>query len=144
MRANRWLLLLLGGTLVGAGSGLYDKVLLQSMNIAPTTLQFWFATYNMVLQTPLVAAVWWPRRSLDPFRWRGSVVAVGAFLVLADQLYFRSLASDGALVSVVTLVRRSNVLVSFALGGWLFRERLLARKAIGLIVIAIGLIVLHL
>lgn len=142
-RANRWLWVLLAGTLVGAASGLYDKVLLQRMMLPPVTLQFWFTTYNLLLQTLVVAALWWPRRSIQRFEWRRSVLLVGALLVIADQLYFRALASPGALLSVISLVRRSNVLVSFALGGWLFREQLLARKATGLALIALGLVVLH-
>lgn len=142
-RANGWFWVLLAGTLVGAGSGLYDKVLLQRMLLAPVTLQFWFTTYNLLLQTLVVAAIWWPRRSVQKFEWRGSVFLVGALLVLADQLYFRALASEGALLSVISMVRRSSVLVSFAIGGWLFREQLLARKATGLALIALGLVVLH-
>jgi transporter family protein len=142
-RANGWFWVLLAGTLVGAGSGLYDKVLLQRMMLAPMTLQFWFTTYNLLLQTFVVAAIWWPRRSIQTFEWRPSVLLVGALLVIADQLYFRALASEGALLSIISLVRRSNVLVSFAIGGWLFREQLLARKATGLALIALGLVVLH-
>ena len=142
-RANGWFWVLLAGTLVGAGSGLYDKVLLQRMMIAPVTLQFWFTTYNLLLQTLVVATIWWPRRLNQKFAWRRSVFLVGALLVIADQLYFRALASQGALLSIISLVRRSNVLVSFVIGGWLFREQLLARKATGLALIALGLVVLH-
>jgi bacterial/archaeal transporter family protein len=143
-RANGWFWVLLAGTLVGAGSGLYDKVLLQGMGLAPVTLQFWFTTYNLLIQTVVVGVMWWPRRSIQKFEWRRSVFLVGALLVLADQLYFRALASQGALLSIISLVRRSNVLVSFAIGSWLFREQLLARKATGLALIALGLVVLHL
>lgn len=142
-RANRWLWVLLAGTLVGAGSGIYDKVLLQHLMLAPVTLQFWFTTYNLLLQTLVVGAMWWPRRSTHKFEWRRSVFLVGALLVLADQLYFRALASEGALLSIISLLRRSNVLVSFAIGGLLFREQLLAHKATGLVLIALGLVVLH-
>lgn len=142
-RANAWFWVLMAGTLVGAGSGLYDKVLLQRMMLDPLTLQFWFTTYNLLLQTLVVASIWWPRRSVQKFAWRRSVFLVGALLVLADQLYFRALASEGALLSIISLVRRSNVLVSFAIGGWLFREQLLARKATGLALVALGLVVLH-
>lgn len=143
LRANPWIWMLLGGTLLGAGSGLYDKLLLQRMKLEPMTLQFWFSTYNVLLQTLLVAAVWWPRRAFQRFQWRATMFWVGALLVLADQLYFRALAGADALVSVVSLVRRSNVVVSFSLGGWLFSERLLVRKAIGLALILVGLFVLR-
>lgn len=140
---NPWIWALFLGTLLGAVSGLYDKHLLQSARIPPSALQLWFTLDNALLQLGLVAVLWWPQRARStPFQWRPSVVAVGFLLVLADAVYFRALAAPGALVSVVAMVRRSNVVVSFALGSIVFREQNRARKLLPLAGIVLGLLLL--
>jgi transporter family protein len=144
VEVNRWLMLMLAGTALGAVSGLYDKLLLQRMKIAPSTLQFWFTSDALLLQTLLVALAWWPRRRrYTPFTWRPAMLGVGGLLLLADQAYFRALASEGALVSVISSIRRSSVLISFTVGGLLFHERRLGRKATALSAIALGLLFLQ-
>lgn len=136
---NPWIWALFAGTLLGSLSGLYDKHLLQSAHVPPASLQLWFTLYNAALQ----AVLWWPqRRSSTHFQWRWSVFAVGALLILADAVYFRALAAPGALVSVVSLVRRSNVVVSFALGTVLLREKNLRAKLVPLAGILLGLALL--
>ncbi len=137
---NRWVWMLFAGTLVGAASGLYDKHLLQQVRIPPMAAQVWFALYNAVLQGLLLWLAWWPRRrSTTPFQFRWAIVAVGVLLLLADNLYFRALALPGALVSVVSAVRRTNVVVSFALGSLVFREQQRGRKALALAGVLVGL-----
>jgi transporter family protein len=137
---NAWVWSLFLGTLVGAASGLYDKHLLQSAKLPALAVQFWFTLYNTVIQGAIVALLWWPRRAMNtPFRFRWSIVAVGALLLIADALYFRSLAVPGALVSVVSTLRRTNVVLSFAVGAILFGERKRAPKAIALGAVLAGI-----
>lgn len=140
---NRFVWLLFAGTLVGAVSGLYDKHLLQSAKLAPMSVQFYFTLYNAVIQGGIVALFWWPkRRTTTRFQFRYSIVLVGLLLLLADSVYFRALSIPGALVSVVSSIRRSNVVISFALGGLLFRERQRGKKAIALVGVLLGLLML--
>ena len=137
---NRWVWMLIAGTLVGAVSGLYDKHLLQSARLPAMSLQFWFTFYNAMLQGLIVSIFWWPARGESaPFRWRWSILAVAALLLTADALYFRALAVPGALVSVVATLRRSNVIVSFALGGLAFHEQHRRKKAFALLGVLAGL-----
>lgn len=136
-----WLLVM--GTLVGAVSGLYDKQLLQSARLPAAPLQLWFTVYNTLLQGVLVLVFWRPaQRRATPFRWRWSIPAVAGLLLLADALYFHALARPDALVSVVATMRRSNVLVSFAVGGLAFREKYRARKALALAGVLLGLVLI--
>ncbi len=137
---NRRVWLLLLGTLIGAGSGLYDKHLVQGERLHPVTMQFWATLYNAVLQGLLVAFAWWPRRAATtPFRWRWSILSVGVLLLVADFAYFRALALPAALISVVSIIRRSNVVVSFAVGTVLFREQNRLPKAGALAGMLVGL-----
>jgi drug/metabolite transporter (DMT)-like permease len=137
---NGWVWSLFLGTLVGAVSGLYDKHLLQGARLPALAVQFWFTAYSTLIQGAIVAFLWWPRRhATTPFRFRGSIVAVGALLLVADALYFRALAIPGALVSVVSALRRTNVVLSFAVGAMLFGERKRVPKAIALAGVLAGI-----
>lgn len=137
---NPWVWSLFLGTLVAAASGLYDKHLLQSAKLPALAMQVWFTAYNTLIQALIVAFVWWPRRAANtPFRFRRSMVAVGALLLVADALYFRSLAMPGALVSVVSTLRRTNVVLSFVVGAILFGERNRLPKGIALAGVLAGI-----
>lgn len=140
---NRWVWYLFGGTLVAACSGLYDKHLLQVAHLSPMALQVWFATYACLIQGLIFAFLWWPtRHKTTPFEFRTSIVAVAGLLLIADAVYFRALSSPGALVSVVSTIRRSNVVVSFAIGSFAFQERYRTRKALALVGVLAGLVLL--
>jgi len=140
---NRWIWCLFAGTLVGAASGLYDKHLLQSVHIAPMALQLWFTIYACLIQGLIVVLAWWPRHhQTTPFSFRPSIVLVALLLILADAVYFRALSSPGALVSIVSTIRRSNVVISFAVGGLAFQEKYRRRKALALLGVLAGIALL--
>jgi transporter family protein len=140
---NRWVWLLLAGTLVGAVSGLYDKYLFQVERLAPTSVQIFFTWYAAALQGLIVFVFWWPRRQRStPFQFRRSIPLVALLLLLADNFYFRAMSDADALVSVVSAVRRTNVAVSFVVGGLLLREQLQTRKAVALVGVVLGAVLL--
>lgn len=63
---------------------------------------------------------------------------------LADFAYLMALRDPDAMISVVSMVRRGSVVVSFACGALLFRERNLRAKAVDLILILVGMVFLWL
>ena len=137
---NAWVWSLFLGTLVGAASGLYDKHLLQTAHLPALAMQFWFTAYNTMIQGLIVVFLWWPRRAQHtPFHWRWTIAAVGVLLLLSDALYFHALTMPGALVSVISTLRRTNVVLSFALGSLLFGERYRLRKSLALGGVIVGI-----
>ncbi|MEM9157774.1 MAG: DMT family transporter [Verrucomicrobiota bacterium] len=141
---NRWVLLIALATLVGAASSLYDKFLLGNLGYRPATVQAWFSVYLVVALLPLMIGwwlKWWPRGT---FQWRWTIPAIGLTLLLADFVYFTALADEDSLISVVSSVRRANVLVVFLAGYVLFKERNYRAKTPCLvgILLGIGLILL--
>ena len=91
----------------------------------------------------MLLLLWFPRRKdSTPFRWRWSILLISIFLSVADYVYFYSLSLDGALISVVSMVRRSSVVVSFALGALLFHEKNLRSKAIDLALVLLSMLLL--
>jgi transporter family protein len=140
---NRHVWLLLAGTLVGAASALYDKHLLASRNLNPWALQVWFSVYALLIQSVIMAVAWWPKRKTGTaFTFRWTILLVAITLLLADQCYFHALGQEGALLSVISVMRRTNVIVSFGVGAIVFREAQRTRKAFALAGILVGLVLL--
>ena len=145
---NRWVLLLCAAALTGAMSGLYDKFLMSAVDLGGVGLdryfvQGWYNIYQAFIMTAVMAFVWWPNRKQgNPFRWRWSIVFISLFLTLADMAYFYALSCQGAMISVVSMVRRGSVVVSFLFGAIMFREANLRSKAFDLLWVMLGLLCL--
>lgn len=145
---NRWILCTVGAAILGAISGLYDKYLMASeggLGLPRLTVQCWYNFYQMGMMGVMAMVLWWPKRKEStPFQWRWSILFISIFLSLADYVYFYSLSLDGALISVVSMVRRSSVLVSFMLGALLFHEKNLGSKALDLLLVLLSMFLLWL
>ena len=145
---NRWILCTVGAAILGALSGLYDKYLMATeggLGLPRLTVQCWYNFYQTLMMGAMLLLLWWPKRNEStPFSWRWSILLISVFLSLADYVYFYSLSLDGALISVVSMVRRSSVLVSFMLGALLFHEKNLRSKAIDLALVLLSMFLLWL
>ena len=133
------------GTLLGAAAALYDKYLLNTIKIPPQTVQFYFAVnlvavlgLNYLLNSLL------RKKQQIQFHWHWSVAATGILLILADFCYFYAVSLPEIHISVVSLLRRSNCIVSFALGAFIFREKHLGKKFIAMLLILLGVAILAL
>jgi len=141
---NKWLACLIAATLLGAVSAIYDKFLLQSLGIRVATLQFWFSIYLPVVMLPFVLIWRYGLRDRGTFEWRWMIPAVGLGLLLADALYFSAIASDGALISVISPIRRTSVIIGFFGGVLILKEnRNLGWKSISLVLMLIGVLFLN-
>jgi transporter family protein len=138
---NKWIWVLLAATVVGSASSLWDKNLLQRQKLDPWAMQVWFSLYNALLQGCLWAAFGRGERGTS-FQFRWSMLAVGPLLLLADMAYFRGLSDPNALISVVSSVRRTNVVVSFVIGSLAFRDKNRRKKAVALVGVVAGLLLL--
>ena len=147
-RHNRWIVCTVGAAVLGALSGLYDKYLMAvdgGLGLPRLTVQCWYNFYQCLMMGAMLIVLWWPKRHEGtPFRWRWSILFISLFLSIADYVYFYSLSLDGALISVVSMVRRSSVLVSFMLGALLFHEKNLRSKAIDLALVLLSMFLLWL
>ncbi len=143
-RRHRGIHLILAGTLLGAGSALYDKYLLGICGVPRETVQFWFSV-DLVF---LLGAVCLLRSRMGaekfPFQWRWSILATGVLLIIADWLYFYAVSLPETQISILSLVRRCNCVVTFLVGSLLFHDRNLRRKAAALALILLGVFLLAL
>ncbi len=128
---------------LGAVSGLYDKYLMQ--HYSSTAVQFWYNLYQCLLMGGIGMVLWYPaRKTHTPFSWKWSILLVSLFLTVADFVYFYALSLPGAMISIVSMVRRSSVLVSFVGGVLFFHEKNLKGKVIDLLLIILAMIFLYL
>ena len=135
---NKWVFCVIMATILGAVSALFDKYLLVRYN--NMFVQAWSNFYQLAMMTVILFTLWWPtRKSTTPFSWKWSIILISVFLTLADYAYFCSLASTVSMVSIVSMIRRSSVIVSFLCGALLFHEKNLKSKVIDLLLVLLGL-----
>ena len=146
---DHWIYMIVGAALLGAVSGLYDKYLMAPVSEGGVGLdrmmvQSWYNIYQSVMMLAMLMLLWWPKRKhTTPFRWDWAIVGISVFLSAADFLYFYSLSLPTAMISIVSMVRRGSVVVSFACGALFFHEKNLSAKAVDLALVLLGMICLY-
>lgn len=140
LRHSRWLWLIMGATVMGAVSALYDKFLIRRYE--PLQVQAWFSLYQAVIMGAAIVVMHRLSATRTPFVWRWTIPCIALFLTAADVAYFFSLSQPGAMVSVVSMIRRGSVLVSFCFGVVALREKNVRLKLVDLAVLLLGLALL--
>jgi transporter family protein len=146
---DKWIYFVVLASLLGAVSGLYDKYLMASpanggVGIDRMVTQSYYNIYQFVMMGIMLMVLWWPKhKDTTPFHWDWCIVCISIFLSAADFVYFYALTLDGAMISVVSMVRRGSVIVSFLFGAWVFREKNLKSKAVDLALVLLGMLFLY-
>lgn len=146
-RHNKWVLCLIVAVLLGSASGLYDKYLMspEYLGLDKRQVLGWYTLYQAVIMTVLLLFLWFPqRKNSTPFQWRWSIPLISLFLCGADFAYMQALSQPEALIAVVSMIRRGSVLVSFAIGAWLLREKNLKTKTLDLALMVLSMVFLFL
>ncbi|MBQ7495233.1 MAG: DMT family transporter [Bacteroidaceae bacterium] len=147
-RHNRWIVLAVLASALGAVSALYDKFLLAPVEsggrgLNPMVVQSFFMFYQFLMMSVvmLVFASALPKQKLT---WKCSIPLISIFLCAADFVYFYALSFPEALIAVVSMIRRGSVLVSFFVGALVFHEKNLRYKAIDLALVLLSMVFLWL
>lgn len=147
---NKWIYCLVGAAILGAASGLYDKWLLApaecgGAGLHRMTVQAYYNFYQCGLMLVMLLVLWLPsRRKTTPFRWHWCIPLISVFLSVADFVYFYALSHPDAMVSVVSMVRRGSVIVSFAFGAIILREKNVRSKALDVALVLLSMVLLYL
>lgn len=135
---NRGILYMALCILSGVASALYDKHILSFMN--PVSVQCWTNLFITVILALTVLADFLIRRpEFRPLKTDWILPVTALLITLADFCYFKALSTDGALLSIVSMVRRSSVLVPFLFGALLWHEKNIRGKAAALLVMLAGI-----
>lgn len=141
-RSNRHVWALFAAMLLGAVSGLYDKFLIANCSLHPLFVQSWFGLYQLIMMAIIALVVWMPRRASEPFKWVWTIPLISLFVSCADFCYYHALDDPDAMIAVVSMIRRSSVIVTFICGALIFGERNLKAKALDLLLILVGMVLL--
>lgn len=146
---DHWIYMIVGAAALGAISGLYDKYLMApvaegGVGLDRMMVQSWYNIYQLFMMTAMLLLLWWPKhQETTPFHWSWSIVGVSLFLSTADFLYFYSLSLPTAMISIVSMIRRGSVVVSFLFGALFFHEKNLKAKAFDLALVLLGMFFLY-
>ena len=147
---NKWIVFVVLSAFFGAVSGLYDKFLMApaengGVGLNRIMVQSWYNLYQFVIMFVMMILIWYPtRKKTTPFHWDWCIILISVFLSAADFSYFYALSLPGALISIVSMARRSSVVVSFLVGALVFQEKNLKSKAIDLLLVLLGMFFLWL
>jgi len=145
---DKWIYFIILSNILGAISGLYDKYLMATpenggVGLNKMAVQSWYNIYQLGMMTVMLLLLWLPNhKKTTPFHWTWSIPMVSLFLCMADFAYFYTLGMDGAMISVVSMVRRGQVIVSFLCGALIFKEKNLRAKAFDLALVVLSMVLL--
>ena len=148
-KRDHWIWMIVGAAVLGAVSGLYDKYLMAApedggVGLDKMMVQSWYNIYQCFMMGAMLMLLWWPKRQhTTPFRWHWCIIFISIFLSAADFVYFYSLSLPGAMISIVSMIRRGSVVVSFLFAALAFHEKNLKSKVIDLALVLLGMICLH-
>ena len=140
-KSNKGLAWMALSVITGAASALYDKYIIQHLD--PMFVLSWCNLYIAVLMGIVLAVKQMhDGESRERFTWDWNLLLTAVLIVSADALYFYSISMEGSLLSVISLLRRGSVIVTFALGAVFFGEKNIRSKAVDLTVLLAGLTLL--
>ena len=146
---DHWIYMIIGAAMLGAVSGLYDKFLMApesegGVGLDRMMVQSWYNIYQCFMMLIMLLLLWWPKhKETTPFHWDWAIIGVSVFLSTADFMYFYALSIPAAMISIVSMIRRGSVIVSFLCGAMLLHEKNLKAKAVDLALVLLGMIFLY-
>lgn len=146
---DRWIYFIVLSAMLGALSGLYDKYLMApethgGVGLDRMIVQSWYNIYQCFMMGVMLLLLWMPKRKqATPFHWDWSIICISVFLSAADFVYFYALSIPGAMISIVSMVRRGSVVVSFLFGVVMFHEKNLKSKVVDLLLVLLGMLFLY-
>lgn len=160
-KGNKGILWMAVSVFSGVGSAIYDKYLMSIEKMDSMFVLCWSNLYILVIlsATLAVGTAVIRRRSIRTastgtdaasgtsifsrrFHWDWNLAVAAIIIVVADALYFQSLARDGAMLAIISMIRRCSVIVTFIGSAIIFKENNIRDKAIDLAVLMSGITIM--
>ena len=137
-RSNKGLAWMAVSVVTGVVSALYDKHITRVLD--PLFVLSWCNLYiTLLMGIVLSVKLLRDGASREHFHWDWNLLLTAFLIVSADALYFYSMGMEGSMLSVISLLRRGSVIVTFSLGALLFGEKNIKAKSIDLAILLAGL-----
>ena len=138
---NRWVICMWVSVVSGVASALLDKHLMSSMQ--PMFVQGWCNFYiTLILAATLLIVKHSGSPYYKPYKHDWLILVIALFITWSDFLCFLSLSGEGAMLSVVSILRRSSVIITFICGALFFKEKNLKSKGLALLILLVSMVIL--
>jgi len=145
--------------ITGVASALWDKHIIGDFDL-PQTLSPLYAALPAEMTVPLFVQSWTnlyitiilavivgikalkEKEQRERFRWDWTLLLIAVLITCADACYFISINQEGSLLSVISLLRRFSVIVTFVLGAIIFKEQKIKGKSVALAFMIAGILLL--
>lgn len=153
-RYDRYVWVMMLSTFFSAAAALWDKFVMGrpedgGLGYSVMFIQSWYDIYQTLFLVPMVLLQNYRRKAFPgnggtPFHFTFAILLISVCEVAADLLYDAALQLPGCLVSILAMVRRGSVVISFLLGAFVLRERNIRSKAWDLLLVVLGMLLLFL
>ena len=138
---NKWIFCMWVAVITGVISALMDKHLMGSME--PMFVQGWCNFYITILMAIIVLFGRFAKQPYyKPYKHDWAIWIIALFITASDFLYFLSLSGEGSMLSVVSMLRRSSVIITFLCGALVFKEKNLRQKGLALLILLVSMAIL--
>jgi transporter family protein len=125
----------------GSASALYDKFILQ--HLEPLFVQSWTNIYITILLAIVILVRYLAdKEHFERFTWDWRIPLIAVLITVSDALYFYSVKDPDALLSVISMIRRSSVVITFVFGALMFKEGHIKDKVVDLVLMMVGVTLL--
>ena len=123
--------------LFGAASALYDKHIITGFE--PLALQSWTNLYiTALLALILLIQYLADKEHFQGFAWDWRILIIAVLITAADAAYFFAIKDPDAMLSVISIIRRCSVLVTFLGGALILKEGQIRDKALDMVLMMAG------
>ena len=123
--------------LSGAASALYDKYIIKGFE--PLALQGWTNLYiTALLALILLIQYLADKEHFQGFAWDWRILIIAVLITAADAAYFFAMKDPDAMLSVISIIRRCSVLVTFMGGALILKEGNIRDKALDMVLMMAG------
>lgn len=142
---NGWVLCMLAATLLSSANGLYDKHILATLHMDLAAVQAYSAVQRGAIAALLLPWVFRELELSSLLNRNWAVPAIAFTYIFAEFIYLTSVQSEGALISVISVLRRTNLIMVFALSAIFFKENFIKQKTVAIVGVLVGifLTILH-
>lgn len=139
-----WAFYMLAATLLSSGAQVYDKYLLTSIGLESTTVQAISAAQRAFLVFLLLPLCYKTLLTNGRSGVHWSVFAVGAAMILAEFVYLSAVNVQGAMIAIISILRRTNLVVVYLVGALIFKDHNPIPKFVAICGVVIGIIIVTL
>lgn len=142
---NKWIFCMWIAVLSGVVSALFDKYLMSPdyHGMKSMFVQSWCNFYIVIIMAIIVLGGRLAKsKYYTPYHHDWAIWLIAIFITASDFLYFLSLSSPGSMLSVVSMLRRSSVIITFICGAVFFKEKNLKEKGVALAILLVAMAIL--